>query len=144
MFCVCLVLAQACRYQSEQVPDLTFTHEIFPQPPRVGPTTITLRLADASGKPVIGADVEMEGNMSHAGMTPVLAHANETEPGRYSSTIELSMAGDWYFVVHITLADGRKLEHEFEIKGVTQRQTGSAISAYLCDLCVNCSREKYI
>ena len=118
MFCVCLVLAQACRHQSEPVPDLTFTHEISPQPPRVGPTTITLRLADASGKPVTGADVEMEGNMSHAGMTPVLAHANEIEPGRYSSTIELSMAGDWYFVVHMTLPDGRKLERQFEIKRI--------------------------
>jgi len=30
------------------------------------------------------------------------------------------MAGDWYFVVHMTLADGRKLERQFEIKGVGQ------------------------
>ena len=118
--CVCLVLAQACRNQTESVADLTLTHEIFPNPPRVGPIAITLRVADAYGKPVIGADIELEGNMSHAGMTPVLAHARETEPGRYSSTLELSMAGDWYFVVHLTLADGRKLERQFEIKGVSQ------------------------
>ena len=58
--------------------------------------------------------------MSHAGMTPVFAAATETDPGRYSSTMQLSMAGDWYFLVHMTLPDGRKLERQFEIKGVGQ------------------------
>ena len=48
------------------------------------------------------------------------ADAKETEPGKYSTTMELSMAGDWYFVVHMTLPDGRKLERQFEIKGVRQ------------------------
>lgn len=100
--------------------ELTLTHEVSPQPPRVGPLTITLRLADASGKPATGVRITLEGNMSHAGMTPVFAGAKETEPGRYSSTMELSMAGDWYFLVHMTLPDGRKLERQFEIKGVEQ------------------------
>ena len=114
------MFAQACRYQSERVPDLTVTHEISPQPPRAGPLTITLRVTDASGKPATGVRIKLEGNMSHAGMTPVFAEANETEPGRYSSTLELSMAGDWHFVVHMTLPDGRELKHQFEIKGVGQ------------------------
>ena len=96
------------------------THEVSPQPPRVGPLTITLRVADASGKPATGVRIKLEGNMSHAGMIPVFAGASETEPGRYSSTLELSMAGDWYFLVHMTLPDGRKLERQFEIKGVVQ------------------------
>ena len=116
--CVCLALAQACRHQNDSVPELTLTHEVSPQPPRAGPLTITLRLADASGKPATGVRINLEGNMSHAGMTPVFAGAKETEPGRYSSTMELSMAGDWYFLVHMTLPDGRKLERQFEIKGV--------------------------
>lgn len=51
--------------------------------------------------------------MSHAGMTPVFADAIETEPGRYSSTINLTMAGDWYFVVHMILPDGRQVERKF-------------------------------
>jgi hypothetical protein len=118
--CVCILLAQACRHQSESVSDLTLTHEVSPQPPRIGPLTITLRLADASGKPATGVSIKLEGNMSHAGMTPVFADARETEPGQYSSTMELSMTGDWYFVVHMTLRDGRKVERQFEIKGVGQ------------------------
>jgi hypothetical protein len=58
--------------------------------------------------------------MSHAGMTSVFAAAKETGPGQYLSTVELSMAGDWYFVVHMTLPDGRTAERQFEIKGVGQ------------------------
>jgi hypothetical protein len=118
--CVCFVFAQACRHQSDPVSDLTVTHEVSPQPPRIGPLTITLTVRDASGKPATGVRVELEGNMSHAGMTPVFAAAKETEPGRYSSTMELSMAGDWYFVVHMTLPDGRKVERQFDIKAVSE------------------------
>ena len=81
--------------------------------------TIMLRLTDASGKAVTGARVRLEGNMSHPGMTPVFADAQEIEPGRYGSSLQLSMAGDWIVLVHATLADGRKVERQFEIKGVS-------------------------
>jgi len=56
--------------------------------------------------------------MSHAGMTPVFAEAAETVDGRYRASLQLSMAGDWVVLVHATLPDGRKLEHQFEINGV--------------------------
>ena len=56
--------------------------------------------------------------MSHAGMVPVFADARETESGRYQSSMELSMAGDWFILVHVTLTDGRKIDRQFEIKGV--------------------------
>ena len=60
----------------------------------------------------------LEANMSHAGMVPVLTVARETEPGRYQSSMEFSMAGDWFILVHAILPDGRKLDRQFEIKGV--------------------------
>ena len=97
--------------------DLTLEHEISPQPARVGQVTITLKLTVASNTPVTGAQVELEGNMSHAGMAPVFAEAKEIEPGRYRSTMELSMAGDWFVLVTVTLPD-RKYGQKFEIKGV--------------------------
>ncbi len=56
--------------------------------------------------------------MSHPGMAPVFADARETEVGRYQSVLELSMAGDWYVIAHVTLPDGRKFDHQLEIKGV--------------------------
>ena len=58
--------------------------------------------------------------MSHAGMAPVFADARETEPGRYQSRMELSMAGDWIILARMTLKDGRKLDRQFEIKGVAE------------------------
>lgn len=62
--------------------------------------------------------MKLEGNMSHSGMSPVFADAAEVEAGRYRANIELSMAGDWVILVHLTLSDGRKIERQFEIKGV--------------------------
>ena len=56
--------------------------------------------------------------MSHAGMTPVFADAPEVEPGRYRTSMELTMAGDWIVLVHLTLANGTKVDQQFEIKGV--------------------------
>jgi hypothetical protein len=56
--------------------------------------------------------------MSHPGMVPVFADAEETEPGRYQSSFELTMAGDWHILVHVTLPDNSQFERAFEIKGV--------------------------
>jgi hypothetical protein len=115
---ISLALAPACTKRTELPTNLTLAYEVSPLPARVGPTTIILKVADASGKPVTGARITFEGNMSHPGMAPVFADARETEPGRYQCSMELSMAGDWYVVAHVTLPDSRKLDHQFEIKGV--------------------------
>lgn len=109
---------QGCGRRTGSSDDLTLKHEISPQPAHVGQVTITLRLTDAAGAPVTRALLKLEGNMSHAGMAPVFAEAKEIEPGRYGSTLELSMAGDWHVLVFVTLPDNRKFERQFEIKGV--------------------------
>jgi hypothetical protein len=62
--------------------------------------------------------MKLEGNMSHAGMVPVFSEAKEIEPGRYLTTLELSMAGDWHVLVTVTLPDKHKFERQFEIKEV--------------------------
>jgi hypothetical protein len=56
--------------------------------------------------------------MSHAGMSPVFADVAELEPGRYVGALELSMAGDWVFIVHLALPGKGILQREFEVKGV--------------------------
>lgn len=114
--CVGLALLHGCKRQTDS--DLTITHEVSPQPPRVGQTTIILGLTDASGKPVTGARIRLEGNMSHAGMVPAFSEAAESEPGRYRGTMELSMAGDWQVLVHVALPNNLNVERQFEIKGV--------------------------
>src|SRR5262249_6436333 len=73
VMCVALTLfagafLPGCRKTVEQAPELVIRHEVAPLPPRVGPSTITLNLFDAAGKPIAGARVNLEGNMSHPGM----------------------------------------------------------------------------
>jgi hypothetical protein len=121
----CLALAlcatafiTGCRKRAEPEPGLEMRHEVAPQPPRVGPATITLSLADAAGKPISGARVNLEGNMSHPGMNPVFAEAREVGAGRYQAAIEFTMGGDWIMLVRVDLPDGHKLEREFDVKGV--------------------------
>ena len=97
--------------------EIRITPEIEPYPPRVGRATITMRVTLAE-KLVAGAQLHLEANMSHAGMAPVFAEAREIEAGRYRAQMELAMAGDWIVSVHMTLANGRKIEQQFEIKGV--------------------------
>jgi len=112
------LLVSACHQSTESSQSVTIAYEISPQPSRVGPATITLRLRDPSGEAVTGARITLEGNMSHAGMNPVFSEAKEIVRGRYQAQLEFSMAGDWIVSVHSTLSGGEKLERQFEIKGV--------------------------
>jgi YtkA-like protein len=94
-------------------------HEITPQPTKVGvTTTIGLRLTGSNGDPVSGARVQVEATMAHPGMPPVFNEAREAGSGKYQTSVEFMMAGDWVVLLHITLADGRQLERQFDVKGV--------------------------
>lgn len=112
-----MLFALACQ-KTTQTPAINFKHNVTPSPPRAGAATIDLELTDRNGQPVSGARVELEGNMSHAGMSPVSATAKEIEAGKYRGTLELTMAGDWIVLVNVTLADGQQVQHQFELAGV--------------------------
>jgi hypothetical protein len=107
-----------CQRAGETGAGVSVEHEFEPRPPRVGKASVTLRVADASGRPLSGARVSLEGNMSHAGMRPVFGEARESGPGRYESELEFTMAGDWVVLVRLALPDGRKIERQFDVKGV--------------------------
>jgi hypothetical protein len=117
--CACALLGAACRL-TEPTPDFNFQHDVSPSRPEVGrPATVSLKLIDfLASKPVSGARIQLEGNMTHPGMPPVFAEAKETEPGSYRATLEFTMAGDWVVLVHAALPDGRKVERQFDVKGV--------------------------
>jgi hypothetical protein len=118
--CAGALLGVACLRLTEPTPDFNVQHDVSPSPPEVGrPATVSLKVIDfLTSKPVSGARVRLEGNMTHAGMTPVFAEAKELEPGRYRATLEFTMAGDWVVLVHAALPDGRKFERQFDVKGV--------------------------
>jgi hypothetical protein len=77
-----------------------------------------LSLADSSSKPVSGATIVLEADMSHAGMAPVFGASTEVAPGRYSGNLAFTMAGDWVVLLHMTLPNGARVERQIEVKGV--------------------------
>lgn len=84
--------------------------------PRLGTTPVEVRLRD-DGAPVGGARVEIHGDMTHAGMVPVVRDARELEPGRYrSDDFAFTMAGDWILTVEAELPDGRRATAERRLR----------------------------
>ena len=117
--CAAVLAASGCQKENgTPVLDINVEWEISPQPPQRGPATVTLRLTDASRRPVAGARITVEGNMSHAGMAPVFGAARETASGQYQAPIEFTMAGDWVMLLDVTLPNGQKLERQVTVKGV--------------------------
>lgn len=115
-------LAGGCGSETETATDVESTLQIDPDPPHVGPADVVLTLNDAAGEPVAGADIQLEGNMNHAGMQPVFADLEETEPGRYAGSLNFTMGGDWFILVTGTLADGRPVEDKIDVPGVMTAQ----------------------
>jgi YtkA-like len=58
---------------------------------------------------VSGATVEVTGNMTHAGMEPVIVTAKESEAGLYlADPFVIEMPGDTVISADVTLQDGTK------------------------------------
>jgi hypothetical protein len=111
------LLAGGCS-RGEPPPFVAIEHEISPLPARIGASTFTLRLTDTAGKPVTGAHIGIEADMTHAGMSPVFAAATERGAGRYEAHLEFPMAGDWVILLHVTLPGGKRVERQIDVKGV--------------------------
>jgi hypothetical protein len=118
LVCAATLLVASCSRPVESPDLVTIEHEISPEPARVGVATITFKLADAGGKPITGARMAVEADMSHAGMSPIFAETKEEEPGRYQTHLKFQMAGDWIILLHVTLPGGKKLERQIEVSGV--------------------------
>lgn len=83
--------------------------------PTVGDATVVVYLLE-DGEGVSGAQVEVTGNMTHAGMTPVIATAAETEPGLYQTEdFRFTMAGDWILTAEIDLPGGEEATTESSV-----------------------------
>jgi hypothetical protein len=77
------------------------------------PTEAVITLLQ-DGLPVSGATLEIEGNMTHAGMEPVFANATEVAPGDYRAPLEWTMGGGWFLTVRGTLPDGTAFEQQVD------------------------------
>lgn len=116
--CAAALVVPGCSRPADPPASVSIEQTVSPEPARVGPASISLKLTDAAGKSVTGAQIAVEADMSHAGMSPVFAEAKEVAPGLYQAHIVFPMAGDWVVLLHITLPDGKKLERQIDVKGV--------------------------
>ena len=105
-----VALGAGCRRPGAATPVLLIQCQVTPSPARVGPATALIRLTDrTTGRPVPDAGVSVEGDMSHAGMTPVFATAKAIGDGRYQAPLTFTMAGDWVLLIK-TIVPGRPAE----------------------------------
>jgi hypothetical protein len=118
LVCAVTLLIASCSRSIESSAFVAIHQEISPEPARVGPAMVTLRFADGAAKPITGAHIAIEADMSHPGMSPLFAEAKETEPGRYQAHLDFQMAGDWIILLHVTLPGGKKLERQIDVSGV--------------------------
>lgn len=89
-------------------------------------------LTNADGTPMTDATVEVEGNMNHAGMVPVLTDpvgddADGSADGRYTFPFVFNMLGDWIITVKVDQADGSSFERNLEVRSSEQGIVGDVI-----------------
>jgi hypothetical protein len=116
--CAATITLTACRKSTAETDGISVQQEISPQPARIGPATVTIRLTDTAAKPVQHAHIMVEADMTHPGMSPIFVSSEETAPGLYQARIDFNMGGDWVILSHIELANGHKLERQMDVKGV--------------------------
>ncbi|MFW6070040.1 MAG: FixH family protein [bacterium] len=112
-----LLLLAACGSRvSQQESDADIRVDLAPESTVVGPTTLNITVTDGGGAPIDDATLNVKGDMSHAGMTPVLAEGIDGgQQGLYTAPFEWTMAGDWIVTVDVSLPDGRSTSQRFEL-----------------------------
>lgn len=102
--------------EGENIPaDVTLEVELAAQEAlQMGQAAEVEILLEQNGLPVEGAAIEIEGNMTHAGMEPMLVKAEESAPGQYHATLDWTMGGGWLVTVRATLPDGQTAERVIE------------------------------
>lgn len=93
--------------------DFQITVQTDPPTPQVGGGVLVVTVTGQDGEPVDDATLAVEGNMTHAGMVPVIAHVDEGEGGAYRVPFTWSMGGDWVITVTARAPDGRQAQADF-------------------------------
>ena len=102
------LLLAACKPPAERAdPSRPVEVVLLTTPARVGPAAVEVRLT-VDGNPASGATIGLVGDMTHAGMVPVVAPSVvELGGGIYRSEgFAFDMAGDWVITAEVRYADG--------------------------------------
>lgn len=118
-----VLCAVACAPPGAVADGVSVVTRLEPSPPHVGSADLELRLVDADGSALTGAQVSIEANMNHAGMVPTFADLAEdaTSAGVYRGELSFTMGGDWFLLVNASLADGRAISRVVDVPGVAPR-----------------------
>jgi hypothetical protein len=108
-----LALLIGCRPQ--KTGGLRLECDVQPQPLRVGPAEVEITLSDSHHAPVQGAQVALEADMSHPGMKPLFQNAFVMEGGKYRSSLNFDMPGDWILLLHAKLASGATVDNQIRL-----------------------------
>ena len=108
-----LLLVACGGRQSQQIDSMAIDITLEAASTEVGRTKLTVTVQDGEGNPINDAALEIKGDMSHAGMTPVLADTTSGAEGVYTVPFEWTMGGDWFVTVQATLNDGTVISKRF-------------------------------
>jgi YtkA-like len=111
-----LLLVSGCARSTRTPGSIAVDAKFVPRIARSGQGIVAVNLSDSAARPVTGAHITAEGNMSHPGMAPVFADCKEREPGRYQADLDLGMRGSWVILLEITLANGEKIERRMGVE----------------------------
>lgn len=118
---VVVSLVHGCNSPEAEEPSAQVDLKLSPSPPVVGEAEVDLKVSDAEGQPLKGADIRLEGNMNHAGMKPSFADLTEKEPGHYTGTLNFTMGGDWFVLVTAKTAEGKTVKRKIDVPGVKSK-----------------------
>lgn len=114
--CTALLLVACGGRVSQQSNDANITIDLAAESMAVGSTVLKLTVTDGSGAPINDATLNVKGDMTHAGMVPVLAEGvSDGQEGIYRVPFEWTMGGDWVVTVEVVLPDGQTVSRQFDL-----------------------------
>lgn len=119
LYIILVLCLAACRQSQQTTPQgasaISIELAAAPEPLTTGETTLLITLKDANSQPIRDARLEVRGDMTHAGMQPVTAIADEDPAdGIYRIPFQWTMSGDWIVTVTVTLPNGDTHKKTFD------------------------------
>ena len=116
--CAMLLLLAGCRQTNEpnDAANINVAVAVEPDAPTVGDATLLVTVTDGADQPINDATISVRGDMSHAGMVPVIREVSEArdDMGVYEVPFEWTMGGDWFVDFTVTLPDGSSETQRYE------------------------------
>ncbi len=117
---VLLLALAGCRGDQADDGGIEVRISVAPTPPVVGPARVVVTLTHPETGPIEGAEVWVEGLMTHPGMIPVHQEAEEEGAGNYAApTFEFTMAGEWILIARAWLDDDTEIIAQQDVRVVS-------------------------